>query len=72
MSTGTEARPNELPRLAASEPVDSPPRLKRLARDLRECATRASWPDVAVKLIAAAESLEVQAVEFEAGYSRRA
>lgn len=44
------------------------PRLKTLARELREWATQSKWPDLAERLIQAAESLEVQAVELEVGF----
>ena len=44
------------------------PRLKTLARELREWASQSKWPDLAERLIHAAESLEVQAVELEAGF----
>lgn len=43
-------------------------RLKTLARELREWATQSNWPDLAERLIQAAESLEVQAVELEVGF----
>lgn len=72
MTIGNEGRPSERLRLASNEPPNSPRRLKRLAQELRECAKKASWPDIATKLMDAAESLEVQAVEFEAGFSQRA
>jgi len=72
MTAGNEGRPSERLRVASSEPINSPLRLKCLAQELRECAKKASWPDVAAKLMDAAESLEVQAVEFEAGFSKRA
>jgi hypothetical protein len=71
MNTDKEGRPGERLRLVSSESIDSPVRLNRLARDLRECTETARWPDFARKLIEAAESLEGQAVEFEAGYSLR-
>lgn len=58
-------------RLVANDSINSPARLKRLARDLRECAESVSWPDFGDKLTEAAELLEVQAVVFEAGYSQR-
>jgi len=41
------------------------PRLKKLARDLREWASQSKWPDLAENLIRAAESLEVQADELD-------
>ena len=72
MSIEREEQPNERLRLASSESCDSPLRLKRLARDLRECAQKSSWPDVVDKLIDAAESLEFQAVVAEADLSQQA
>ena len=43
------------------------PRLKKLAWELREWASQSTQPDLAKRLIEAAESLEVQAVELEVG-----
>jgi len=71
MSRDIEGRPSERLRLLPSESIDSSIRLNRLARELRECAETARWPDFARKLIDAAESLEGQAVELEAGFSLR-
>jgi hypothetical protein len=71
MSTDKGRQPGERLRLVVSESTNSPQRLKRLARDLRECAESVSWPDFGDKLIEAAELLEVQAVVIEAGYSQR-
>ena len=71
MSTNKERPPSERLRLVASASTDSPQRLKRLARELRECAESVRWPDFGDKLIEAAELLEVQAVVVEAGYSQR-
>ena len=70
-NTDKEGRPSEWPRLVSSESIDSPVRLNWLARELRECAETARWPDFARKLIESAESLEGQAVELEAGFSLR-
>lgn len=44
-------------------------RLRKMACDLRDCAKISRWLDFAERLIHAAESLEVQAVEMEAGFS---
>ena len=71
MSIDKKGRPSEKLRLVSSEAIDSPLRLKRLARDLRECAETVSWPDFGDKLVEAAELLEVQAFVVEAGYSQR-
>ena len=71
MGTDKEARPSEHLRLVSNESFHSAVRLNRLARDLRQCAETARWPDFARTLIEAAESLEGQAVELEAGYSLR-
>ena len=43
------------------------PRLKKLAWELREWASQSKCPDLAERLIQAAESLEVQAVKLEVG-----
>ena len=45
------------------------PQLRKMAWHLRKCARMSRWPDFAERLIRAAESLEVQAVEMEAGFS---
>ena len=55
--------------LATSASALTAPQLRKMARDLRECAKVSRWPDFAERLIRAAESLEVQAAELEAGYS---
>ena len=44
------------------------PRLKTLARELREWAHQSKWPDLSERLVLAADSLELQAVELEAGF----
>lgn len=44
------------------------PRLRKMACELREWARQSKWPDLAERLIYAAESLEVQAVELDAGF----
>lgn len=40
------------------------PRLRKMAYELREWANQSQWPDLAERLIHAAESLEVQAVQL--------
>jgi hypothetical protein len=44
------------------------PRLRKLACELREWAIQSKWPDLREKLIHAAESLELQAVELDASF----
>ena len=69
-SISDEEPPVRMPiRLATSGSHFTAPRLRKMASDLRECAEISKWPDFAEKLVHAAESLEVQAVELEAGYS---
>lgn len=42
-------------------------RLRKMACELREWAYQSNWPDLSEKLIEAAESLEVQAIELDVG-----
>lgn len=54
--------------LASINSGSDTPRLRQLARELREWAIQSKWSELREKLIHAADSLEVQAVELDAGY----